>query len=232
MAYVVAENGTPTAITMETVRDAAAGRYKVVAWMCEQGGGSPTSEELGSDARYKIVGLLLDQLGKEVEVTEDVVEAAAGDWRSGADVMKLLLDRQGEKVKVTERVAKAAAENPWSGKEVMELLLDGQAKVEITKELTEIIAGRFVGAMEQLLDRQGEEVKVTEEIVKAAAGNAKFNKAGAKVMELLLDRRGGDVEVTEEVVTAAARNPESGKEIMELLLDRRGKDVKVTEEVV
>ncbi|KAF6815372.1 ankyrin repeat and sam domain containing protein 6 [Colletotrichum musicola] len=50
--------------------------------------------------------------------------------------------------------------------------------------------------MKLLLDRRGEEVKVIEEVVKAAAGNA---SSGEKVMALLLNRRGEEVKVIEEV---------------------------------
>ncbi|KAM7209803.1 hypothetical protein V8F06_014814 [Rhypophila decipiens] len=50
-------------------------------------------------------------------------------------------------------------------------------------------------------------VKITEEVVKAAAGN-KSN--GKEMMALLLDQRGTEVKITEEVVKAAAENQSSG----------------------
>jgi hypothetical protein len=78
-----------------------------------------------------------------------------------------------------------------------------------------------------LLNRRGADVPITEEVVKAAAGNS--NK---EVMMLLLDRREAEVPITEEVVKAVAGNWRSGKEVMMLLLDRRGADVQITEEVV
>ena len=54
--------------------------------------------------------------------------------------------------------------------------------------------------MALLLDRRGDEITITEDVMKAAAGNDK------KVMRLLLDRRGDEITITEEVVKAAARN--------------------------
>jgi hypothetical protein len=51
-----------------------------------------------------------------------------------------------------------------------------------------------------LLDRGGDDVKITKEVVKAAAGNP---HCGKDVMTLLLDRLGDDVKITEEVVKAA-----------------------------
>ena len=54
--------------------------------------------------------------------------------------------------------------------------------------------------LEVLLDQRGQDVEITEEVVKAAARNESI---GGQVMRLLLDQRGQDVEVTEEVVKAA-----------------------------
>jgi len=65
------------------------------------------------------------------------------------------------------------------------------------------------------LKERGGEVRVTKEVIKAAAGNT---GSGKEVMALLLEQRGGEVEVTEEVVAAAAGNTRSGKEVMALLL--------------
>ncbi|CAJ2505556.1 Uu.00g129500.m01.CDS01 [Anthostomella pinea] len=83
--------------------------------------------------------------------------------------------------------------------------------------------------MALLLDQRGDEVPVTEEVVKAAAGN---EENGMEVMALLLDRRGDKVSITEEVVRAAAQNRGKGKEVMALLLDRRGDEVSIIVEVV
>lgn len=62
-----------------------------------------------------------------------------------------------------------------------------------------------------------ERVLITEEVVKAAAGNL---WSGKEVMMLLLEKRGADVVITEEVVKAAAGNKYSGEKVMMLLLDK------------
>jgi ankyrin repeat protein len=103
-------------------------------------------------------------------------------------------------IQITDKVIEAAAANPESGKEVMMLLLD----------------------------RRGDEIKITDEVVKIAAENW----SSREVMALLLDRRGDEVKITDEVVKAAAGNYRSGREVMMLLLDRRGDEVKITEKVV
>jgi hypothetical protein len=52
-----------------------------------------------------------------------------------------------------------------------------------------------------LLNRRGNKVQITAEVVKAAAGNKSKG-----VIALLLDQRGAKVEITEEVLKEAASN--------------------------
>jgi hypothetical protein len=86
------------------------------------------------------------------------------------------------------------------------------------------------GLMTLLLDLKKDNVLVTKQVVKAAAGN---RTSGQEVMALLLDRRGDEVQITQEVVEAAAENWESGgQEVMALFLDRRGDEVQITKDAV
>lgn len=55
--------------------------------------------------------------------------------------------------------------------------------------------------MELFLDRRGDEITMTEEVVKAAAGNG---GDGNEVIALLLGRHGHNITVTEDVFLAAA----------------------------
>jgi hypothetical protein len=160
----------------------------------------------------------------EVKVTEEVVKAAAGNTESGEQVMQLLLDQRGGEVKVTKEVVEAAAGNTESGEQVMQLLL--------TQRGGEMLLAAALGAIEgteHILRYQGGTVRVTEEVVKAAAGNW---QSGRQVMTLLLEQRGDEVKITEEVVKVAAGNWQSGEQVMTLLLEQRGGEVKITEEVV
>lgn len=54
-----------------------------------------------------------------------------------------------------------------------------------------------------MLDRRGQDIVVTEEVVNAAAEN---KECGERVMTLLLDRRGQDVVIIEELIKATAEN--------------------------
>lgn len=55
--------------------------------------------------------------------------------------------------------------------------------------------------MALLLDRQGYDVKITNNVVKAVARNC---RSGKEVMALFLDRQGDDVKITDEMVKIAA----------------------------
>jgi ankyrin repeat protein len=103
LPYVVLEDGTREEITMETVQRVAKGYYHVVPWVCEQRDINPVEElEFDWSSRFKLVGLLLDYLGEEIKVTEDVVRAAAGDWILGERVMRLLLAKRGGEVNLED----------------------------------------------------------------------------------------------------------------------------------
>ncbi|TEY15959.1 hypothetical protein BOTCAL_2527g00010 [Botryotinia calthae] len=71
--------------------------------------------------------------------------------------------------------------------------------------------------MKLLLEERGAEVVITEEVVKAAAGNV---SSGKEVMKLLLEKRGADVVITEDVIKAAAS---SGQEPVLHIIDTHPK---------
>jgi DNA-binding protein len=175
----------------------------------------------------KMMTYLLDQRGADIQITEEVVKAAARNKKRGKEVMTFLLDRRGADIEITQGVVKAAAVNWGTGKEVITLLLDRRGSdIPITEEIVRAASwneqcGREITIL--LLDQRGANVQVAEEVVRAVA--EKFDK---DVMTLLLDRRGADIQVTEKMVEAVAGN-KNGKEVMMLLLDRRGADAQITE---
>ncbi|RYP74314.1 hypothetical protein DL770_007624 [Monosporascus sp. CRB-9-2] len=235
MALLLDQRGTEVKITEEVVK-AAAGN---------------------GDSGKEMMALFLDQCSNSIIVTPGLVEALAESFDALA--MKKLLDQRGTEVKITEEVVKAAAGNRDSGKEMMALFLDQCSNsIIVTPGLVEALAESFDAlAMKKLLDQRGTEVKITEDVVKAAAGNGNGKEVmallldqrnnsiivtpglvkafadsfDALAMKKLLDQRGTEVKITEEVVKAAAGN-RSGKEVMALLLDQRGTEVKITEEVL
>ncbi|KAI1197745.1 hypothetical protein F5X97DRAFT_171694 [Nemania serpens] len=211
----------------------------------------------------KILELLLDQLGKEVKVTEVVFIAAV---KNCTEVTALLLDRWAKELTVTGWIIQAVTqhEDYNARMKMVELLFDGRANIDIGEELVAAVLSAFsssvkfsVDAVKLLLNRNGEEVEISQYIVEAAAGNkhgeailkllldrsrevkitehivqdAAGNYNGEAILRLLLDRRGGEVQVTENIVAAAAGN-NNGKGILRLLLEQRGGEVQVTETIV
>ena len=75
------------------------------------------AEHIGRNAEKVFIQLLKAESG--VLISHNVVEAAAGNWDSGKEVMILLLEKRGADVVITEEVVKAAAGNSGSGEEVM-----------------------------------------------------------------------------------------------------------------
>ncbi|RYP53788.1 hypothetical protein DL770_010981 [Monosporascus sp. CRB-9-2] len=232
MALLLDQRGTEVKITDEVVKVAAgnegSGREVMALLLDQRGTEVKITEEVVKAAAgngrsgKEVMALLLDQCGDAIIVTPGLVETLAGSFDALA--MEKLLICCGDEVKITEEVVKAAAGNGSSGKEVMALLFDQRGDaIIVTPGLVETLAGSFNAlAMEKLLTYYGDEVKITEEVVKAATGNEYSSK---EMMALLLDQRGTEVKITEEVVKAAAGNGSSGKEVMALLLDRRGTEV-------
>ncbi|KAL7912268.1 hypothetical protein GGI35DRAFT_444828 [Trichoderma velutinum] len=127
---------------------------------------------------------------------------------------------------VNERVVTAAAKNQIDGKEIMTLLLNQyRDQITITEDIVKAAAGNYSNeVIALLLDRHGDQVIITEDIVKAAA-----NIHTKEVIALLLNRYGDQITITEDIVKAAA---EGGKEVMALLLDQRGHQITITEDIV
>jgi len=218
-----------------------------------------TEEAMEAIAKYfgeNVMRQLLKR-GSGIKVTEGMIIAAAGNQKSGRDVMNVLIDGPNVmKLQIHPAVVDAAARNDMSGKDIMGVLLVSN-KVTITEDaIIAAIRGFNVEVMQQLLQRndiritekimtelvkdksQGNELTkivlsaypslaITEPIITAAAGNW---KSGKEVMELLLSKH-PNIEITEPVVTAAAENGKSGKEVMELLLSKHP-NIEITEHVM
>ncbi|KAI6777606.1 Ankyrin-1, partial [Emericellopsis cladophorae] len=178
----------------------------------------------------EVMELLLAHRGDRVTITENIVKVASRNWRNGAEVMKLLLDRRAEEVTITEDVVKAAAGNSGNGAKVMKIILTQGGLGTITENGIAAVANNFgPDVTEVLLAHRGDQVTITEDIVKAAARNSAH---GAQVMEVLLDRRADQIKITEGIVKVAAGNWHNGAEVMEVLQDRRGDQITITNNVV
>ena len=110
----------------------------------------------------KVLGILLEPSNK-IEITKEVVEAAAWNESSGKAIMQLLFEKCGDEVKITEGVVKAAVRNESSGEAIMQLLFEKRGnEIKITEEVVKIAAenGSSGEAIMQLLfEKRGNEVK-------------------------------------------------------------------------
>jgi tetratricopeptide (TPR) repeat protein len=115
--------------------------------------------------------------------------------------------------------------------EMMEDLLSRvKHNIQILEEEMVLITKSFgKEILTLLLVLKRDNVGITEEMLKAAAGNLWY---GHEVMALLLDRGGDNIQITEMVLKAAVGNLYCGYEVITLLLDRRGDDIQITEEVL
>ncbi|KAL6800468.1 hypothetical protein J3E68DRAFT_398332 [Trichoderma sp. SZMC 28012] len=129
--------------------------------------------------------------------------------------------------KVNEPVVTVAAKNSRNGEESIALLLDQRGdQITITENIVKAAARNFnEKVMALLFNRRGDQIIITENIVKAAARNH-----NDKVMALLFNQRGDQITITKDIVKAAATNF-NGK-VMALLVNQRGDQITITKDIV
>ncbi|KAM3430594.1 hypothetical protein NHJ13734_007677 [Beauveria thailandica] len=83
---------------------------------------------------------------------------------------------------------------------------------------------------EHVAERAGEarggEIKITEQILKAAAGNARSGKEG---LSTPIEERRDGIKTTKEVVKTATRNKTTGQQVVGLVLKKRWNNVNIAE---
>lgn len=100
----------------------------------------------------------------------------------------------------------------------MKLLFDG---VQFTEGAVKAAAGTcWPDAMILLLDRRGDNNLITEDVVKAAAGNRRTPVIMHDMSTRLLERRGDYIPITEDVLKAAAGNEIHCYDFVSLLLEQ------------
>ena len=74
----------------------------------------------------------------------------------------------------------------------------------------------YANNIASFLERRRDQVRITEEVIKAAAQNI---ESGNEIIALLLQQR-EEVEIIEGIVKAAAENTQSGEKVIALLLQQ------------
>lgn len=176
--------------------------------------------------------LLNHRHGNKVEITEEILIAAAKEYWRRKQVIQLLLASRQNEIRLTETVLVQAA-HCQGGDEVLKLLLDHQdIQITITAEVIGAAAenedcGNEI--LKLLLDHPKNEGILTEKVVIAAAGNKTWGK---DILKLLLSCWQNKIVVTEAVLIAATANRHCGNEVLQLLLNHRQNEVILTEKVI
>ena len=161
---------------------------------------------------FRLWKLLLHQC-PNLEITEDVLISAAGNFDYGLQMMQFLLARHS-KLEITEQIMLSMAKNPYYGTELMELVFSRYSSIEITEAVAEAVAqyGTRLGML-QLFDYD-RTLQVSEVMVKSALSNEEHD---LEVLSLLLDR-GGSSHVTDKVCELAAASKD--QQIWKMLVER------------
>lgn len=157
--------------------------------------------------------------GDRVEITEELLIAAAQNPGCGDDVTDLLLSLETGDYNVTA-IAEAAASNFAMGEEVIKVLfrLKGDYIVTTSRLLTNAVqnAGSGLGILEFLFKEQPYYMTATESTVIAAIGN---QETGIDALKLLLRHCPSEIAITKDIIQTAALTSENGLEAMKLLLE-------------
>jgi len=170
---------------------------------------------------------------RNVEITKDMMTAAAGNEKHGEAVLKFFLDQLGPssaEIEISRETMLAAARNQQSGEAIMRLLLltcgEGGAKASVRLQDDRVLRLAATAAAENercgdgimslLLNALEQTETVTEQTMMAAASN---QRCGEAIMKLLLDSGKARIHLTDRVILAAVGNEKCGDGIMELLLN-------------
>ena len=162
--------------------------------------------ETALDCSPEIMRLLLDHRSGEIELSRDLLVAAASNYRGGASILEAILSRRpanASEIEVSEGVVVAAIGNESQRSEIFNLLLDARGiKINMTNVLN-IVARDVISGYEHtkfLLNSYNNEIHVTEAVLMTAAGN---RGNGVALLELLLSRS-PNTSITNNVLKVAA----------------------------
>ncbi|PKX91205.1 uncharacterized protein P174DRAFT_395152 [Aspergillus novofumigatus IBT 16806] len=188
---------------------------------------SPTMlKAAAAGTNRQIVGRILESY--PFEITDEIVEAAIGHSSDAKDIFCMLLARSGRHI--TERMIQIAC---IRGVEILPFFLD-ETRDRISISTDTLFAALYGSCLEPerrlslILERFGDQIKITETIVAATIQTSRNNLFIAK----LLSRLDSATPLTETVLVAAAKSVLPVLELIELfnrLLRLIGDDEVITE---
>jgi hypothetical protein len=137
----------------------------------------------------KVMKVLLNHHGENMEIKNEALILAAGNIGCARPLLELLLQYSTPDIVFTNEMVKAALSNTSGGFDVVEFLLTEHAeRFVITEWLTGELARAFKPTLiGLLLKHRGNDVQVTEELMKVATRNP---WCGKEIREILLGRQG------------------------------------------
>ncbi|KAI1864951.1 uncharacterized protein JN550_008497 [Neoarthrinium moseri] len=226
MNLIFEKRGEQVQITEKVVQKAAKtfryGGDIITLFLQKRGERLPITE---SGAR-EMMAFLLENRGEQVPITQQIFERAA--WNRFDCVFPLLLEERGGQVQITSILVQAVS-SEFQARQTMTSLLEKKGYQILNEEVIQVIARRFdEGILALLFEKQGEQVRITEEVVLAAAWN---HHHGPEVMALLLKKGGDQVQISEELLEVAIENYRGG-ELLAVLLERVGDQVQITNKML
>ncbi|KAJ5726651.1 uncharacterized protein N7483_008008 [Penicillium malachiteum] len=175
-----------------------------------------------------VVAFLLDRKGANINITEELVQAALRNPTCSAELINTLLDRKKAPFRITEGIVRAAHY------EDIKILLNRGAKVKITKEIVIASKGNrswlspdaSEDTTKALIDQKDLNKFITEQGFLEV-----FRQCSADVVELLLNRTGSYSQITDDLLEAASSNLD-GCRILQLLLKCTGSCPPITDELL
>jgi len=154
----------------------------------------------------------------------EMMKIAARNYKYGSEIMKVLLSR-AKGTTISEDMLMAAA---CDGANSIKILMEESDRSVLTVEVLEALA-ETIGSYEsmQLLPNHIDNLKISEQILKAAAGNRRF---GDELVKIMLETTPASY-ITECVWNAAAANEGCGLEVL-MLLEKRVGQFDVTEKLL
>ncbi|KAL6799971.1 hypothetical protein J3E68DRAFT_258929 [Trichoderma sp. SZMC 28012] len=154
--------------------------------------------QIALEGSVEAMALLLNERGDEFKIIKGVIIFATLNKK---EVLGLFLQRRRREVEIMEAVIRVAIQTHYL--ETLKLVLGNVDDREITARLVVAAADAcFQGPAKipLLLNKAGHEIKMTEDILKAALGN---RYSGLEITTLLLDKYVNEIEMTEDIVKAA-----------------------------
>jgi nucleoside phosphorylase len=216
---------------------AAAGRIEVVQILLDHQANTEVPGRVFKTALLTAVGMgqaavvkLLLGRDNELQITEHMIEVAAGTNSARADSLALILERAGDEVEITNNIFEAAARS-YNGRETLALLLEKCGnELHVTDNILENAAGNWNGKdiLGLLIEKCGDKVRVTEKMLLAAV----HSQYGVDTVGLLLEKRRDEVQINDDVLKAAAKNLWCARDIVAVLLNSLGNSVKIPSDMI